>query len=90
MLELRAPDKRRPVLVLSRTSLIHVLRTVTVVAVTSTRRGSPIEVDVGVDAGLKHPSCINLANLFTVRRAGERTRAVGERLAPAAIRELDQ
>jgi mRNA interferase MazF len=69
MLELRAPDKRRPVLVLSRASLIRVLHTVTVVAIASTRHGSPIEVDVGAEAGLKHPSCINLANLFTVRRS---------------------
>jgi mRNA interferase MazF len=69
MVELRTPDKRRPVLVLSRGSLIAVLHTVTVVAITSTRRGSPIEVDVGLEAGLKQPSCINLANLFTVRRS---------------------
>jgi len=69
MLELRAPDKRRPVLVLGRPSLLRVLHTVTVVAITSTRRGSPIEVPVGVEAGLKHPSCANLANLFTVRRS---------------------
>jgi mRNA interferase MazF len=69
MLELRPPDKRRPVLVISRPSLIRVLKTVTVVAITSTLRGAPIEVPVGVEAGLKHPSCINLANLFTVRQA---------------------
>jgi mRNA interferase MazF len=68
MLDLRAPDKRRPVLVLSRQALIRVLHTVTVVAITSTRRGTPIEVPVGVEAGLKQPSCINLANVFTVRR----------------------
>jgi mRNA interferase MazF len=69
MLELRQPDKRRPVLVLSRPSLIRVLHTVTVVAITSTQRGSPIEVSVGVENGLKQPSCVNLANLFTVRHS---------------------
>jgi mRNA interferase MazF len=69
MLELRPPDKRRPVLVISRPALIRVLHTVTVVAITSTRHGTPIEVPVGQEAGLKHPSCINLANVFTVRRA---------------------
>ena len=56
-------------MVLSRGSLIRVLHTVTVVAITSTRRGSPIEVEVGPEAGLKQPSCINLANLFTIRRS---------------------
>jgi mRNA interferase MazF len=69
MLELRAPDKRRPVLVISRPSLLRVMSTVTVVAITSTLRGSPIEVPVGIEAGLKHVSCANLANVFTVRRA---------------------
>ena len=63
-----APDKRRPVLILSRDSLLEHLHTATVVPVTSTRRGSPTEVDLGVDEGLKHDSCVNLANLFTVRQ----------------------
>ncbi len=60
------PDKRRPVLIVSRPSLIRSLHTVTVVAVTSTLRGAPTEVEVGVDEGLKKPSCVNLCNLFTV------------------------
>ena len=60
------PDKRRPVLILSRPSLIRSLHTVTVVPVTSTLRGSPTEVEIGVDEGLKKPSCVNLCNVFTV------------------------
>jgi mRNA-degrading endonuclease toxin of MazEF toxin-antitoxin module len=40
-----------------------------VVAITSTQRGSPTEVGLGVDEGLKQPSCANLANLFTVRQS---------------------
>ena len=67
------PDKRRPVLVLSRPSLIEVLHTVTVAAITSTLRGAPTEVELGVDEGLKHPCCVNLCNLFTVPRAQLRT-----------------
>jgi hypothetical protein len=39
LLSLPRPDKRRPVLVLSRPSLIGLLHTVTVAAVTSTLRG---------------------------------------------------
>jgi mRNA interferase MazF len=69
LVELPPPDKRRPVLVLSRTALLRVLSTVTVAAVTSTRHGSPTEVDVGVEEGLKQPSCVDLANVFTVRQA---------------------
>jgi len=69
LLERPRPDKRRPVLVLSRPSLIGVLNTVTVVAITSTRRGSPTEVDLGVEEGLKAPCCANLCNVFTVAQA---------------------
>jgi len=63
------PDKRRPVLVLSRDSLLEVLHTATVVAITSARHGSPTEVDVGVENELKVASCANLSNVFTVRQA---------------------
>jgi mRNA-degrading endonuclease toxin of MazEF toxin-antitoxin module len=45
-----------------------VLDTVTVAAVTSTIRGAPTEVELGIDEGLKQHSCVNLCNLFTVRR----------------------
>ena len=68
LLTLPRPDKRRPVLVLSRPSLIGLLHTVTVAAVTSTMRGSPTEVDVGTQDGLKGPSCVNLCNVFTVQQ----------------------
>ena len=69
LLERPRPDKRRPVLVLSRPSLIAALHTVTVAAVTSTRSGSPTEVELGVEEGLKGPSCVNLCNVFTVAQA---------------------
>ena len=65
LLDLRRPDKRRPVLVLSHPALIRLLHTATVAAITSTLRGSPTEVELGVGEGLKHPSCVNLCNLFT-------------------------
>lgn len=67
------PDKKRPVLILSRPSLIHHLHTVTVAAVTSTLRGSPTEVELGLEEGLKKTSCVNLCNLFTVRQPELRT-----------------
>lgn len=71
-----APDKRRPVLIISRDALLQHLSTATVVAITSTLRGSPTEVELGVEDGLKQPSCANLANLFTVRQS-ELVRYVG-------------
>jgi mRNA interferase MazF len=73
LLHFPRPDKRRPVVVLSRPALIESLHTVTVAAVTSTRRGAPTEVDVGPDDGLKAPSCVNLCNVFTVRQSDLRT-----------------
>jgi mRNA interferase MazF len=68
LLDRPKPDKRRPVLVLSRPSLIRLLHTVTVASVTRTLRGSPTEVELGVDEGLKQTSCVNLCNVFTVPR----------------------
>ena len=60
-------------LVLSRVSLIQLLHTVTVAAITSTLRGSPTEVQLGIENGLKQPSCVNLCNVFTVRQSELRT-----------------
>lgn len=73
LLELSRPDQRRPVLVLSRPSLIQLLHTVTVAAITSTLRGSPTEVQLGTENGLKQASCVNLCNVFTVRQSELRT-----------------
>lgn len=73
LLGLPRPDKRRPVVVLSRPSLIGSLHTVTVATVTSTMRGSPTEVPLGTEEGLKTASCVNLCNIFTVRQSDLRT-----------------
>ena len=65
----QAPDKRRPVLVLSRDTVIPLLHTVMVAPVTSSIRGAPSEVLVGSDEGLKHPSAVNLDHVHTVERS---------------------
>lgn len=62
----RPPDKRRPVVVLSRQGAIPLLSTVIVAPITSTIRGLASEVPVGDREGLKHPSVVNLDHLFTV------------------------
>jgi len=67
------PDKKRPVLVLTRPDMIGRLHTVTVAPVTSTIRGVPSEVVVGTESGLREPSAINLHHVATVPRAGLRT-----------------
>lgn len=67
------PDRRRPVLVLTRQDMIGPLSTVTVAPLTSTIRGVASEVVVGAEVGLKQPSAINLHHVATVPRAGLRS-----------------
>lgn len=82
----RPPDKRRPVVVLTRDDVIGLLRTVMVAPVTSTIRGSPGEVLVGIDEGLKGPSAVNLDHVQTVEQR-RLHRFVGS-LAPEKMREV--
>ena len=70
------PDHRRPVLVLSRDTLLEVLSTATVASISSTQHGSPTEVALGTAEGLKGSCCVNLVNVFTVRQT-ELRRFVG-------------
>lgn len=65
----KSPDKRRPVLVLSRQEVIPLLHTVMVAPITSVRRGLPSEVAVGSAEGLRHDSAVNLDHVQTVERA---------------------
>lgn len=67
------PDRKRPVLVLTRADMITRLGSVTVAPLTTTVRGVPSEVVVGVEVGLKQTSAINLHNLATVPREGLRS-----------------
>ena len=70
------PDKRRPVLILTRPEVIELLRTVMVAPITSTIRGAPSEVIVGIEEGLKRDSAINLDHVQTVDKT-RLTRFVG-------------
>jgi mRNA interferase MazF len=63
------PDKQRPVLVLTRQEVIGLLHTVMVAPITSTIRGAPSEVVVGLKEGLKHESAVNLDHVQTVEQA---------------------
>lgn len=71
--EFGRPDKRRPVVVLTRQQVIGLLDTVMVAPVTSTVRGAPSEVVVGLDEGLKFDSAVNLDHVQTVRKDRLRT-----------------
>ena len=69
MFAFKAPDKQRPVVVLSRQSVIPLLRTVLVAPITSAIHGVPSEVIVGIEHGLKQPSAVNLDHVQTVDRS---------------------
>ncbi|MCB2262389.1 MAG: type II toxin-antitoxin system PemK/MazF family toxin [Candidatus Thiosymbion ectosymbiont of Robbea hypermnestra] len=68
MYRFRLPDKRRPVLILSRNEAIAWLNTVTVAPVTSTIHGIPSEVRIGQAEGLKWESAVNLDHIQTVEQ----------------------
>ena len=70
------PDKRCPVLVLTRPEVIELLHTVMVAPITSTIRGAPGEVVVGIEEGLKQDSAVNLDHVQTVDKT-RLTRFVG-------------
>ena len=62
----KEPDKRRPVVILSRQEVIDLLYTVMVAPVTSTIYGAPGEVIVGIEDGLQGTSAVNLDHVQTV------------------------
>jgi mRNA interferase MazF len=62
------PNKRRPVVVLTRDSAIAYLSTVTVAPVTSAIRGVPSEVVLDEEDGMKTPCVVNLHNAVTISR----------------------
>ena len=66
------PDKKRPVLILTRTSIIGHLGEVTIAPITATIREIPTEVFLSRDDGLKRECAINLDHIQTVskRRIG--------------------
>ncbi len=83
-----SPNRRRPVLVLTRAEVIGHLHGVTVAPVTTTIRGIPSEVVVGPESGLKTRSAINLDNLATVPKDGLRS-FVGT-VTPAVLSQVRQ
>jgi mRNA interferase MazF len=61
-------DKRRPALILTRSSALPRLSWVTVAPITSTIRGLTSEVPVGPRNGLDHEGVVSCDNIVTVRR----------------------
>lgn len=66
----RAPDKRRPVLILTRNSAIPFLTGITVAPLTTTIRGIPSEVLLTpADDGVLADCAVNVDNIQTIQKA---------------------
>lgn len=83
--EFHAPDKKRPVLVLTRESAIGYLSTVTVAPITSAVRGVPSEVVLDEEDGMKGRCAVNLHNAVTVSQ-----RRLGRRVSRLSARRMDE
>jgi mRNA interferase MazF len=62
------PDKKRPVVILTRDSALEFLGEVTVAPVTSTVRDIPSEVALGASEGMTRECAVNLDHVQTVSR----------------------
>ena len=80
-----APDKSRPVLLLTREASVKYLSKVTVAPVTSTIRGVASEVLLDVDDGMKSPCVVNLHNIVTVAKAN-----VGRRITKLSEEKMSR
>ena len=83
-----APDKKRPVLILTRESAISVLNSVTIAPITSTIRSIPTELVLTEQDGVPHTCAANFDNLQTVPKSniGSRiTRLTSRRMKEAAV-----
>ena len=81
-----APDKQRPVVILTRDSILEYLSEVTVAPVTSTIRDIPSEVVLTKEDGMPRECAANLDHLQTVSR--EKIGSLITTLRPDRMREL--
>ncbi len=81
----QTPDKKRPVLILTRDSAIAVLHSVTVAPITSTIRSIPTEVVLTEADGLPHTCAANFDSLQTVPR-----RNIGDRIARLTTQKMTE
>jgi len=64
----KAPDKKRPVLILTRDFILDYLGEVTVAPITTTVRDIPSEVFLSLQDGMKRDCAINLDHIQTVSK----------------------
>lgn len=81
----KSPDKKRPVLVLTRNSAITVLNSVTIAPITSTIRSIPTELVLTEEDGLPHTCAANFDNLQTVPKG-----QIGDRITQLSRRRMQE
>jgi mRNA interferase MazF len=81
----KAPDKKRPVLILTRDSAIAVLNSVTVAPITSTIRRIPTEIVLTEDDGLPSTCAANFDNIQTVPKSN-----IGDCIARLTMRKMKE
>ncbi len=79
----KTPDKKRPVLILTRDSAIPVLNAVTVAPITSTIRSIPTEVVLTEEDGLPDMCAANFDNLQTVPKGN-----IGDRISHLTTKKM--
>jgi len=81
-----SPDKKRPVLILTRNSVLDYLGEVTIAPITTTIRDIPSEVLLTEEDGLHRTSAINLDHVQTVSK--EKIGALLTRLTAERMEEV--
>ena len=80
-----APDKTRPVVILTRDNIIPLLSHVTIAPITSTIRGAVSEVLLTEEDGMKRPCAVNLHHTITVSQS-----KIGRRLGQLSTERMEQ
>ena len=81
----KAPDKRRPVLILTRNSILDYLGEVTIAPITSTVRDIPSEVFLSKNDGMQRDCAINLDHIQTVSK-----RKIGSLITRLSYEKIQQ
>ena len=83
--EFQPPDKRRPVLILTRDSALTILRDVTIAPITSTIRGIPSEILLGPEDGMPETCVVNFDHIQTVPQ-----KKIGQLITTLNLEKLEQ
>jgi mRNA interferase MazF len=81
----KSPDKRRPVLILTRSAVIPYLDTVTIAPITSRIREIPSEVYLSIEDGMPTECVVNFDNIQTVDKS-----RIGEFITRLSLERLEE